>query len=487
MRKILFFTLVLFALLNSYGQKLSAIYEKKVYSTDKLEPYVQVNFFIRGSSVIYEKNEDNTYSAQVRVTLNVYEDTTVIRSFDHILSSEKFTDSNPENKPNFADIRNIQIPKEGVFTLSVAMSDVHDTLPPSEVLETFSTYFSEDAVSISEISLLESFEKSGEENLFSKYGYNTFPIFYGRVPESMLNLPFYFEIYNTDKVIGANESYILKLYVEDDMTRQLALPSLYHEAPMSGEPISVVINQLSIMQLPSGNYNLVAEVWDDSLLMARERAFFQRTNPKVSFNIDSYQNIATTNTFVDAITDSTLLYQYLSYLYPIASPMEKEFINSNLQRFPVDNLKRYFYSFWLSRNPDFPEKEWAAYLRQVEYVNKTFSTSIFAGYRTDRGRVFLQYGPPDDYMETPYDSHSYPYEIWHYYQMRDQSNVKFVFYNPDLVTDDFELLHSDKYGEPKDPYWQLKISNRKQPVFDVDKKTPDDYWGGSIKDDWRYH
>ncbi len=488
MKKWWILTLALALFTSSFAQNLSAVYEKKVFCTDQLEPYVQLSFFVRGSSLIYQQNEDKSYSAQVRITIKIYEDTTVINTFDHILASDKFTDNIASTKPNFADIRNMKIPSEGIYTLSVSMKDVHDTLPASEILETFNVYYSPESVSISEISLLNSLEKTTDDDIFNKYGYSTFPLFYGNVGEDMANLPFFFEIYNTDRVMGEGKSFVLKLYVEDDMTRTLALPSLYSEVAQTTGRVKVILNQLGIFQLPSGNYNLVAEVWSDTLLMARERAFFKRTNPKVKFEIEDYQNVNIANAFMDSIVvDTPMFYQYLSYLYPIATPIEKEFINGKLEHFPIDNLKRYFYSFWLSRSPDNPQLAWKEYLKMVNYVNEAFGDKINKGYRTDRGRVYLQYGPPDNYQEVPYDSHSYPYEIWHYYQMRDQNNVKFVFYNPDLVTNDYELLHSDKYGEIKDPFWQIKLSNRKKPIYDLDNREPDDYWGGSIKEDWRYH
>lgn len=91
---------------------------------------------------------------------------------------------------------------------------------------------------------------------------------------------------------------------------------------------------------------------------------------------------------------------------------------------------------------------------EVEVV-KEFSTSIRKGYNTDRGRVYLQYGPPDNRTQMPHEPSAYPYEIWQYYKVKGQSNRRFIFYNPDLVTNDFKLIHSDALGEIMNDQWQL--------------------------------
>jgi GWxTD domain-containing protein len=177
----------------------------------------------------------------------------------------------------------------------------------------------------------------------------------------------------------------------------------------------------------------------------------------------------------------------VKYLHPIYTPVEIDFYVLNMDKISVESLKKFFYAFWLKRDPVNPEKAWLEYLAQVQHVNKEFGCKLVPGYRTDRGRVFLQYGPPNSVFESPFDSHSYPYEVWHYYYCTDQSNVKFVFWNTDLVSNDYELLHSDKRGEFHDPMWQIRLTQRKAPIYNPDVTEPEDYFGGNPKDDWKYH
>jgi len=48
--------------------------------------------------------------------------------------------------------------------------------------------------------------------------------------------------------------------------------------------------------------------------------------------------------------------------------------------------------------------------------------------KTDRGRVYLKYGPPNIISRKLYEPSSYPYEIWHYYVLGDNQRNKNSFF-----------------------------------------------------------
>ena len=116
-----------------------------------------------------------------------------------------------------------------------------------------------------------------------------------------------------------------------------------------------------------------------------------------------------------------------------------------------------------------------------------FGSRQVKGYLTDRGRVYLQYGAPNDVKEVPSDPVTLPYEIWDYYYLNNQSNVKFVFYDPVLTGNDYELLHSNLYGEVQNPNWRMHLVRRIQTQRDIYDPNPVDYWGNDMDDYWRYH
>lgn len=123
----------------------------------------------------------------------------------------------------------------------------------------------------------------------------------------------------------------------------------------------------------------------------------------------------------------------------------------------LDDCKRFFYGFWLKRNSNNPSISWAQYKQLVNIANANFGNKVNPGYETDRGRIFLKYGPPNSRVEQPSEPEAVPYEIWHYYKLGKYTNRKFVFYNPDIVTNNFLVLHSDVPGEVQNSGWVQEL------------------------------
>src|SRR5258707_10160690 len=83
--------------------------------------------------------------------------------------------------------------------------------------------------------------------------------------------------------------------------------------------------------------------------------------------------------------------------------------------------------FWLRRDPDpdTPENEYKdEYFQRIEYANEKFTSGI-AGWRTDRGRIYITFGKPDEieshpsggqYERPSYEgggsTSTYPFETW---------------------------------------------------------------------------
>jgi hypothetical protein len=61
--------------------------------------------------------------------------------------------------------------------------------------------------------------------------------------------------------------------------------------------------------------------------------------------------------------------------------------------------------------------------------------------------------------------------------------VRFVFYNPDLVTNDFQLLHSNAIGEVSNYQWRLQLRKRDQSWRSIDQTGEEtDEWGTHYND-----
>ena len=485
MKKIFFFTVFVILTTTIFAQNLNMLIDYKSYCTSDGKPYLEISTLVNGQTVVYAQNHQGKYEAGVRITLQAFQGDSLINKLDYILMSDQFEDT-MAIMPDFGNIQNLQLPN-GEYLLQLSVQDINSEAKPIYYANVVAMNYVQNDISISDISLYRNIDRNPKGDVFDKYGYALEPLLYGFVPENMYTLPFSCEIYNTDKIVE-NEQLILKSYITSFENNMMPYPEAIYYTRAKAKPVLVFIGEIGIFKLPSGNYNLIVDVLNkDSVLLFTNSYFFQRSNPEIKLNLDDYNVLTIENTFVDQIKDTAQLLEYVRFLHPISTPIEREFYVARMQLIPMENLQKFFYAFWLKRDPLNPEKAWTTYLELVNFVNKEFGCKLVQGYRTDRGRVYLQYGPPNSIYESPFDSHSYPYEIWHYYYCVDQGNVKFIFWNRDLVSNDYDLLHSDKRGELQDPFWQIKITQRKTPNFNPDVITPEDYFGGNPKDDWFNH
>lgn len=84
-----------------------------------------------------------------------------------------------------------------------------------------------------------------------------------------------------------------------------------------------------------------------------------------------------------------------------------------------------WHDFWRQHDPTphtaYNEKEVEYFLR-IEYCEKKFFFGD-RGWRSDRAKIYVKYGAPDEIESRPYETGSYPYLIWFYYGI----NRKFIF------------------------------------------------------------
>ena len=88
--------------------------------------------------------------------------------------------------------------------------------------------------------------------------------------------------------------------------------------------------------------------------------------------------------------------------------------------------------FWLQRDPTpgTVENEFKAeHYRRIAYANERFSTGI-PGWKTDRGRAYIVYGPPDEIESHPRNDP--PFEVWFYKLGPDGSPALGVFAGPGM-------------------------------------------------------
>jgi GWxTD domain-containing protein len=493
MKKFILFAM-LFAAGNSYGRELTANLSCASFSTPDNKTYVETYISIIGNSVVYAKMANGKYKAAVDILMTFTSNDSIQTGLRYVLNSPETSDTNKTE--NFLDLQRFPLPA-GLYSLTVTFTDMNRQ--PLKTLmnrRSISVDIDKDSISLSHIELLETFYASKEQTALTKSNYELVPYVSSFYPPNLSQLGFYGEIYNTSKVYKPEEKFLVLYYIESAVTGN-KMSGFSSFLKLKPEPINVLLLNFNIATLPGGTYYLVVEVRNASnRLMAMRKTSFERFNPGVMYKLDDLAAIDVSNSFVSKITDGDSLVEMIRCLRPISSANEITFAENRVTAGDIKLMQQYIYNFWLSRNEANPEGAWLKYNMEVQKVNHQYGTQITKGYATDRGRVYLQYGPPDQMIPALNEPSAYPYEVWQYYTIRGNSNVpssldqnaaqqtnkKFVFADFDLVTNNFQLIHSDARGEVRDDNWKLRLVKRNNPTRSLDQQNGSPQYGGRSED-----
>src|SRR5262249_6878958 len=114
--------------------------------------------------------------------------------------------------------------------------------------------------------------------------------------------------------------------------------------------------------------------------------------------------------------------------------------------------------FWLRRDPTpgTSQNEMRdEHYRRIAYVSDHFGYSVYPGWRSDRGAIYIKFGPPDeleshaagDYTRTTEQGggtvRTYPFEQWHYRFIQGLG--------PDVLMEFVDVQGTGEYPMSKDP------------------------------------
>jgi len=132
----------------------------------------------------------------------------------------------------------------------------------------------------------------------------------------------------------------------------------------------------------------------------------------------------------------------------------------------MEGKRRFIAEFWRRRNPtpgSATNQAMTDFYRLVAYANSAFRQSrvgAMPGWRTDRGRIYLRHGRPDEMLRRPVASPR-PYEAWKY--TRDRG-YWYVFFDRNGMGD-YELIATNDRREPGRQGWESII--RREGADDV--------------------
>ena len=340
---------------------------------------------------------------------------------------------------NLISMSNAKLPA-GQYTLKVVAKDQNNKSRSDSVSVPLNVKpLPTDKITMSDIEFASSIKKGKQGNLFYKNTLEIIPNADG-VYTNDQNCYYYAEVYN--------------LLLNDDKADLTLKTSVYNtigkevisrEQPRkrAGESI-VLVGNVDVGNLRSGTYTLFLALIDSSKkpIIASGKKFFVYNSvlgvDSTLLKLDRSIGLGAFATMEEAELD-----QEFKWMQWESREVEKDQYKS----LKGAVAKRKFMGDFWSKRPVGLRDE---YLRRVASANTSYTVMGVQGYRTDRGRVHIIYGPADDIERHPNESETRPYEIWSYNSI--QGGVIFVF----LLRQnggDYELVHSTHRNELHDENW----------------------------------
>lgn len=188
--------------------------------------------------------------------------------------------------------------------------------------------------------------------------------------------------------------------------------------------------------------------------------------------------------------------QSLKQLYKELSDVNKKWLDEDVKYIITDEEREAFLKlsndeerdafieqFWLRRDPtpDTPENEFKEeHYRRIAYANEHFASGI-PGWRTDRGRIYIVFGPADEidshpsggaYERTPQEgggeTSTFPFEDWRYRYIEGIGNEVIIEFVDSCMCNEYRisldpnekdaLLHTPNAGLTM--YEQMGMANK---------------------------
>jgi GWxTD domain-containing protein len=138
--------------------------------------------------------------------------------------------------------------------------------------------------------------------------------------------------------------------------------------------------------------------------------------------------------------------------------MDVAYIITDAERFAFlrlqtdDEREKFAEQFWERRNP-IPNSAENPYrtehYRRLAYVNARFgSESQVPGWKTDRGRIYIRFGPPDELDSHPSPATGTPFEVWQYRFIEGIGNNVKIEFNDTARNGEYHMTPDPNPGTP---------------------------------------
>lgn len=332
----------------------------------------------------------------------------------------------------YRDVTGVQVPP-GAYVAVLSVEDMFGDRAGEIRLPVEIPDYRDGRLAASDVVLASSVERTREASKFSKSGYDVVP---NTTRTHLLGQPLnaYWELYHLAPGENAkSQTFVLGYSLTD--TNGVAVrsfPTTRVKKPGSSAVKTLVVDTAG---LSPGRYYFQVEAFDSG---SRQHIKKRRSVRLASDQAAPEEELT---------EDQLRQFSYYKSIKPLATKEDLKVYDQLKGDDPA--LMKFLRQFWKKLDPT-PgtaiNERLIEHIRRMRHSDDYFSGRAGqAGSDTEMGRVYIQYGAPDDIERV--SGEAKPYEIWHY------GRHEFVFLDRNALGN-FELVHSDYPGELNNPMWR---------------------------------
>jgi len=443
---------VLFVFYSSVVQAINVSVTTQLFYTQE-EAYLEVYSRVISESVLYQPSLLDSTLQQSSIELLV-----IIKENDSVRIAEKYQIDSPASieRSDFWDLKKYGL-MTGEYSIELLYRDLYNATDTLVYQELISVKSSDEYLLASDVLLMSDVSPTAGKYNYEKSGFYYEPLCYDLVGKNMERLIMYLELKNCETIL--KEEFYVKYYpIDIDDTELENEYTAGYKKLKPNNDLSILL-EYNTTKLPSGNYEMVIEVHKkDKSKVSQISKTFSVHHPLVDFKLKYRADETFETSFVQFLDTEALDYS-LKAVFPRVPNNMTEVLNQIIASKDLVTKRYFLYNYWISFSADNPKAMYEKYMEVAKAIDRRYINNVGHGFESDRGYYFLKYGRPDNIVSVEEEPSAPPYEIWIYNYLPEtqQTNVKFLFYNPSLVTNDYQLLHSTCRGERNNPRWEVDL------------------------------
>jgi GWxTD domain-containing protein len=450
--------LLISANINYAQKKLGFEFDYSRFKLDENSVYLELYYDIKEGDFLQAK-VDNGFNIKGNLHIDIINKSTNQPFYNKDFPfEEKFAQQTEEIKgKNMLGVLGISIPK-GEYSLKVVVQDLNDKTNSKTITDNLVIVpVDEKAAVLSDVQLASNIirEDADKSSIFYKSGMEIIPNPAMLYTNTMPIIHYYFEIYNVGAGDGAKAYKLVKTLFNSAgksiITSNKIIASKGNNA--------VEIGNINMSKYPTDNYNLEIALVDTvskKAVVTSKRFYFYNANiAKENVSVQKSDFIGSEYAVMSEAECDKMLDQ-IKYIAEL----------DELKQIPkldtYEGKRMFLFTFWTSRNNNNQSglnDSRIEFEKRIDYANKNLGNKYKEGYKTDRGRVMVKYGMPDDIERHPVEMNTEAYEIWTYNNVEQESHIIFVFGDISGFGN-YILLHSNKRNEPYNDDWIARLQKR---------------------------